>query len=127
MVAGSWSAFQVFRPHEPRVLAAATVHDLRLGWSETVDGAIQWGPVAADREVYVGSASELVAFDQATGRRRWIHPLDAGSPCDLADLRPRRPPRAVELDRRLRDPAPRLLEPLGPLLQLVLALPGHFA
>src|SRR5688572_24358388 len=54
------------------------------------------------------------------------HPLHAGTASDLADLRCRRPDRAVELDRCLRDPPSRLLQPFGALLQLVLPLGSHF-
>src|SRR5581483_6896649 len=50
-------------------------------------------------------------------------PLDAGEGGDVAERRPRRALRPVQLDRRLDDAAPRLLLALGALLQLV--LPCH--
>src|SRR2546426_10926448 len=50
-------------------------------------------------------------------------PLDAREPGDVAQRRARRALRAVELDRRLDDPPPRLLLLLGASLQLVLS--GH--
>src|SRR5437870_4074285 len=52
-------------------------------------------------------------------------PLDAREPGDVAQRRARRALRAVELDRRLDDPPPRLLLLLGASLQLFQAARAH--
>jgi hypothetical protein len=50
------------------------------------------------------------------------HSLHAGTARDLSDPRGRRPECPVQVDGRVEDAAPGLIELLGPLLQLVSAL-----
>src|SRR5438094_8162609 len=65
-------------PFETQI-STANVAELTVAWSARVDGQVGAGPIVIGRTLYVGTQSNLIAFDARDGRRLWTFPLGMNS------------------------------------------------